>query len=372
MIFWIVAGVMIAATAMLLFWPLARKGSPEPTRADFDLTVYRDQLAEIDADEARGLIGKAEAEAARAEIGRRMLAAKKRVEKDGRVRTGPNGTRVLAVAVAFVLSAGSLAVYGYLGSPGLRGLPLAERTPQTAEGDGANASMIAQLETRLRDQPNEIEAWTMLARLYREDGLPGKAVDAYRRAYALDSGRPEILLGLAEGLVTVNDGIVVPEARGLFARVLELEPRSPVAIYYAGLALAQDGFLDRAKHVWTQLLDSSPPDAPWVPLLRRQIAEVEAAQGSAPEARQVPEEGEASDREAFIRSMVEQLSARLESEPDDLRGWIMLARSHRVLGERDRALSALERASALAEDLPGSAPERQEIEAERKALDEIP
>ena len=372
MIFWLVAGVMIAATAMLLFWPLARKGPSEAARADFDLTVFRDQLAEVDADQARGLIGEAEAEAARAEIGRRMLAAKKRADCEAGARSRPSGTRALAIAVAFVLSAGSLAVYGFLGSPGLPGLPLAERAPQSVVGDGANAAMIAQLETRLRDQPDDLEAWIMLARFYREDGLLNKAVDAYRHARALEPERPEILLGLAEGLVAATEGAVVPEARGLFARVLELEPQSPVAIYYAGLALAQDGFLDRAKHIWTQLLESSPADAPWVPLLRRQIAEIEAAQSNAPERGEITGEDDSADQEAFIRAMVEQLSARLETEPDDLQGWIMLARSYRVLGERDLAVSALARASALAEDLPAVAPERQEIEAERQALGEAP
>ena len=371
MTFWVIAGLMLAATVAVLLWPLTRR-RPPAEGTTFDLAVYRDQLTEIEADRARGLVGEEEAAAAEAEIGRRMLATRKSAMAKASVGEPKKAVHALALVVVLVLSAGSLAVYGYLGTPELPGLPLAERSPQGGGGEGgANAPMIAQLEARLADDSRNPETWVLLARLYREEGSTQKAVDAYRRAQALAPDRPEILLGLAEGLIAINNGAVVPEARGLIARTLEIDPGSPIAIYYAGLALAQDGQLDRALHIWKQLLDSLPPDAPWSAQLRRQIAALEAARGDSSDTQDEPQEGSAEDQEAFIRSMVEQLAARLETDPNDLTGWIMLARSYRVLGEHDLAASALSRASELAENLPVSAPERQEIEAERKALEEV-
>jgi cytochrome c-type biogenesis protein CcmH len=74
------------------------------------------------------------------------------------------------------------------------------------------------------------------------------------------------------------------------------------------------------------------------------------------------------DRSAFIRSMVERLASRLEDEPDDLEGWMRLANAYTVLGERDNAVSAYEKASALLQNAPETDPRRQRIE---RALSEL-
>ena len=73
MTLWFVFALMTAAAIFAVLWPLGR--GARRRAGGSEAAVYRDQLAEIDRDVAAGLIGAAEAEAARVEISRRLLAA---------------------------------------------------------------------------------------------------------------------------------------------------------------------------------------------------------------------------------------------------------------------------------------------------------
>jgi len=193
---------------------------------------------------------------------------------------------------------------------------------------------------------------------------------------------------LGETLVAAAQGRVVREARLAFAAAIEADPGNSRARYYAGLAMAQDERLEDAIAVWQALAADSQPGSPLLALLRQQItraaaelgidppliaqpegaaprgpsaADVEAAQEMAPE-----------DRQAFIRSMVEQLATRLEEDPADPDGWLRLTRAYTVLGESDKARAALVSAEAQIAALPEAAPERagltQRLEALRRSL----
>ncbi|MBS0270154.1 MAG: c-type cytochrome biogenesis protein CcmI, partial [Proteobacteria bacterium] len=75
MVFWILVAGLAAAVTLAVTRPLMRPSTPAADARDADIAVYKDQLKEIAADEARGTLGVAEAESARAEIGRRILRA---------------------------------------------------------------------------------------------------------------------------------------------------------------------------------------------------------------------------------------------------------------------------------------------------------
>lgn len=112
MLFWIVAAALTAAVVLLIVPPLLRKpeGAAEE-RAAYDLEVYRDQLGELERDQGRGLISEAQAAAARAEIGRRMLAIADRGKgsaKDGAkgkapAARAPRSAMALAALLAVLL-----------------------------------------------------------------------------------------------------------------------------------------------------------------------------------------------------------------------------------------------------------------------------
>jgi cytochrome c-type biogenesis protein CcmH len=144
--------------------------------------------------------------------------------------------------------------------------------------------------------------------------------------------------------------------------------------------------------VWKSLAEDVPAASPWVRLLREQIARAagelgidapaisrapEGAPGAAPRGPssadvEAAQEMTPEDRMAFIRSMVEQLAARLDSQPADPDGWLRLARAYDVLGEGDKARAALASAEAVIAALPEAAPERaalvQRLETLRQSL----
>ena len=390
MIFWLLAGALTAFVAAALVVPLLKHRQAGAERAAYDQAVFRDQLRELEKDRERGLLPEAEAEAARREIERRLLqsdaeasggagASKNRTERDGWL-----AQRLALTVVILILPLAGMGLYLQFGTPGLPGLPFAERQ----DGSGEEARMlVAQLEERLADNPEDAEGWLVLARVYERTARYVDAAGAYRRIIDLGRGGAEVQASLGEVLVAAAGGTVGRDARLAFAEAISLDPRNPRARYYAGLAMTQDGRVGEALAVWRSLVADAPPDAPWRALVEQQIANAARSLEPAPPA----EEGAAAaprgpsaadveamqnlspeDRTAFIRSMVEGLAARLEEQPDDPDGWLRLARSYAVLGEAEAARGALDRAAPLIEGLPAGAPQRpallQRLESLRAAL----
>lgn len=368
-----VLAAMTAVAVAAVLWPLFRR-RPAAARSSYELGIYRDQLAEVERDLGRGLVAPEEADAARLEIERRILRAASASTADSSENPGRQGP-VLAAALLVPLV--TLGLYAALGAPGLPDQPLAARQDRQPEGPGRPEieRMVAQLEERLAGAPDDLEGWLMLARSRGVLGQAPAAVEANRRALALAPDEPRAIAGLGESLVGAAGGVVTPEARGLFARLEGLAPEDPRAGFFLGWADAQAGDYQAALGRWRALLAATPADAPWrervVEAMREAagelqldadqvLAEVPAPPASAPAGPAAPgpsqqevAQAEAmppAERQAFIRSMVDKLQARLDADGGDVEGWLRLAQSRLVLGEPDRARAAFERGLALHPD----------------------
>ena len=378
MSFWLLAGGLILVTLAVLAVPLMRGGRKETPRAEHDLAVYRDQLSEVERDRDRGLLTPDEAEAARHEVERRLLAAA--ADRPEATSSHARGRSVTLAVLAVVVCGGSLGIYALLGAPGVPSLPHAARQAPN-DGAPAMAQAVEQLAARLAEAPEDPRGWNLLGRSYAQLGRYREATNAFRQAilHGDDSATAQVNLG--EMLVAAQNGVVGPESRQAFAAALQRDPAEPRARYYAGLAYAQDGLLTQALTVWQDLLRDSPPEAPWRDLLRQQIAALQTELGQSPAPTGPgPDQSDVAaaaamskaEREAFIQSMVDGLAARLEQTPDDLDGWLRLTRAYTVLGQRDQAEAALARATDLAQDLPANAPAHGAIAAARDQLDSMP
>lgn len=378
----IVTTIVVAALLMAL---LRRPGAAGAARRDYDLAVYKDQLAELANDLERGQIGEAEAKAARAEIERRILGlAEAEPAPQGKARGRGAAGWLSAAAIGLGIPALSFGLYLHLGTPDYPNVPHAGRdlaaeqdTRQRREQAGDMAELAAKLAARLEAEPGNVKGWLLLGRTYLTLERESDAVAALRKAAALAPEDPDVAVELAEVLVFADKHRVGQEARELFRRALSADARRPRPRYYLALGLAQDGKLKEALQGWVDLLAVSPPDAPWratvdasisraaqdlkidpadiKPTLAAKLlgpgkpaaAAPAAPAPSAPPAASSPgptrEDMEAAqgmsadDRMAMIRSMVERLAERLKREPDDLAGWQRLARAYRVLGEADKA-----------------------------------
>lgn len=362
--FWIAAAAITLATLALLLRPLFRHPPPPDAEASHDVTVYRDQFAEIERDLAAGLLTDKEADAARAETGRRLLAADRRAERSAARRGGARALPT-AVAIALLLPLGATGVYFALGAPGAPDLPLAERRDDpgmaAAEARARTERLVAALAERQRQTPDDVRGWILLARSLTALERYQEAAGAYGQAAEL-TGRADLLAAQGEALIAAADGQVTPGARARFEAALAKDPAEARARYYLALAESQDGRRQAAFDGWAALLRDAPPDAPYIATLHARLRalgpELDIDVAPLLAAKPIPSEsdrdtdaetsGEA--RKAMIERMVAGLAARLEEAPDNLEGWLMLGRSYAVLGRPDEARRAFTRALDLDPD----------------------
>jgi cytochrome c-type biogenesis protein CcmH len=355
MTLWIIFAVMTAAAVFAVLWPLGRK--PEVNVGGNDRLVYQDQLREVDRDRAAGLIGEAEAESARIEISRRLLAA---ADAESAIPQKPGSAKIArrrrAAGVAVVVvPLVALGFYLKLGSPNIPGQSALARANE-AEADRSIASLISQVENHLERNPNDGAGWEVIAPVYLRLGRFADAVLARKKALALNGDTPVRESDLGEALVAEADGIVTDEAKLAFQRAVAGDAHNAKAGYFLGLADEQDGDRDAAAKKWQALLDDAPANATWKDLVRADLARVtgEPPAPGSPSAADIAaaENMPEGQRAEMIRGMVKRLSDRLRADGRDLDGWMRLVRAYAVLGDRDKAKSAADDARRALSDQP--------------------
>lgn len=348
MVLWIGFAVMAAAVVWAVTRPLLTPASGAPTAAnENELAVYRDQLAEIEAERAQGLLAGPEAEAARAEVARRLIRS---AEQDNPLDAngGAKGSlaRRAALLVAAALPVTALAVYLFVGSPALPGRPYAARLNAPLEQATA-ADLIAKVEAHLRQNPNDGRGWDVLAPVYLRMGDFQQAADAFARAMRLLGESPKRLAGFARATILAANGVVGEPARQAYAKLLALDPKAVEAHVWLAIAKEQDGDLAGAAAEYQALIDAGGSQEPWRSLLDQRLKGVLAKlNGSAAAAPAAPD-AEAfkamtpEARRQFIDQMVAGLAERLKKDAKDLDGWMRLVRAYSVLGKKSEASTAL-------------------------------
>jgi len=362
MILWLVFALMTAAAIFAVIWPLSRSA---PKRGGSDIAVYRDQLDEIARDRAAGLIGEAEAEAAKVEVSRRLIAAADAAEAEKGTSAGSPlwRRRLTAIAGLVLVPVGATALYLMLGSPQMPGEPLEARL-RAIHDDHSIAGLVAQVEAHLARNPNDARGYAVLAPVYLQLGRFEDAVNARRKVLALSGESADRQADLGEALMAAANGIVTAEAKSAFERALALDAKDFKARFFVGMAAEQDGDTAKAAAIWRAMLNDAPPDAPWIATVRQALGEIGATVppvAAAPPAAAAPGPSAADmaaasqmseqDRSAMIRGMVARLADRLKQNGDDIAGWQRLLRAYMVLNERDKAYAAAADARrALASD----------------------
>lgn len=353
MLFWFVAALLTFGASLAVLLPLSRRAAETDSPARADIEVYRDQLDEIDRDKTRGLIGDADAEQARAEIGRRILRLADEATTGAATPRTSKFVATLAVAAVPLVSWG---LYSALGSPDMPSQPLQARLDKSP-ADSSVGELVARAERHLAANPSDGKGWEVLAPIYLRLGRPAESVNAYRNAIRLLGSDAVREAGLGEAIAVSQGGVVSEEARLAFERALVLEPAMPKASFYLALGMAQSGKTEAATAAWSAMLAGLPADSPWRVAVEQAIAEAKPEgtvdAGAGPTTDQVAD-AEAmapADRQAMIETMVAGLDEKLRANPADREGWMRLVRSYVVLGRADAARDALNRGvSALGKD----------------------
>ena len=366
MILWIVYAVVVAAVIAVLVRPMLSENDDAATPEEADLAVYRDQLAEIDAELDRGQIDEVEAENARSELARRLIRSSEEADTAAATRgttsLGGFSATGMAYATAICVPLLSLAIYLSLGSPSMPGLPQSARLQSSPEGATIN-ELVAKVEAQLRDTPEDGRGWDAIAPVYLRLQRFDDAARAFAQAIRLQGETTRRLRGFAEASVMANNGIIIEPARKAYARVLKLEPKNFEARFWLAMADEQEGKLDEAEQGYRSVLADAPEEAPWKHVVEARLKQLASQRGGtsqAPSAK--PEEGSppapgptkddvaaaealsTQERQEFINSMVERLATKLEANPADFEGWMRLVRAYSVLGRKEDAHRALAQA----------------------------
>lgn len=278
-------------------------------------------------------------------------------------QTSPHSILILSI-VGGICLAGAAAIYWFvLGSPSMPAQPLSARIAELSQ---TSAIAQTQLETRQKAfaaarekttaQPENIGGWLELALAAAELGRTDAELNALRTAINLSGGDISIKSMLAEALARSADNQVIPEARQLVTEILQVNPEEPRALFLSGLAAMEDGAYQEALATWGVLVEISPPQAPWLEMVRDNMRDAAKRAGIAEEslpalsAETLSQAAELSEEERsqMIEGMVEQLRQRLQDAPDDLIGWQRLVRAYDVLDRPEDALEALFTAANLA------------------------
>ncbi len=355
MIFWTVVAGAAILVILLVLRPLFRGASEAQVEHTPEVDIYKDQLAEVEQDIARGIISKRDAESAKTEIARRLLAA---AETEGTTETKSTSPGAIAAGVIGLGALGvSLAAYSYTGSPHLPDLPQAERAAQ-AEANPDLANLVGQVEKQLEKTPNDLRGWSVLGPAYMRLRRFGDAAHAFRRAVALSPKDAELQTSLGEAITMSEAGLVSAEAHAAFDAALGINPNHAKARFYLAIAAYQDGRKQEAITRWKELLADAPANAPWRQTVLSHIQRAEAAEGNPAAdttARQpaLDKETVASveklsegEQQEMIKGMVNRLAERLAEDGNDLEGWLRLMRARSVLGQKDQAVKALADARA--------------------------
>ena len=383
---WLLIGLMALVAVAALLWPLLKTQGSSQGRAAYNLAVFQDQLKDVDRDISRGVLTPAEADAARLEIQRRILAADRAPAENP--TTDSRARRIVTAAlVAIVVPALAGGIYMQVGGARLTAPGTLTAADETQSANGANQDeinkMVVQLAAKVADNPTDAEGVTLLARTYRQLGRFKDAAGAYKQLLDLKPDA-DTYSSYGEVLVAAADGPVSKEAHDSFVKALSLDRSEPRARFYLGLEQAEKNQPKNAIAIWRDLTASAPADAPWLGMVREQMAGVAQAAGIPPmtvEAKNpldfVPTEeialarmqaaappkadpapapavsgsalqGRMSPEQInMIEGMVSGLAARLETSPEDYNGWMMLGRSYTVLKNSEGAMKAYDKAIAL-------------------------
>ena len=259
--FWILAALMTGVALAFVLVPLLRsRSSSAPSTGEAALAALRGQRSEIEADVEAGLLPADAREEALRELVARAERELPREASGAPARKTPASGRPILVAgaIALLLPATAVALYLLLGTP--RGLdPVAARPEQPPFSDQQIVNMVETLAKKVRERPDDVQGWSLLARSMNALGRYPEAVDAYEHLAKLAPGNAEILADYADALAMKQGRNLTGRPYEIVKQALKIDPSQKKALALAGTAALNEGdFAGSIRH-WQLLGAQLPP-----------------------------------------------------------------------------------------------------------------
>lgn len=264
--------VLIALAFVLPALLRTRAGASRAARRDVNIAVYRDQMREMDADRLSGLLSDAQYQTAKLELEARL--ADDALRPDDAPESVQVNSRKLGYTLAAVLPAAAFGLYFWLGNPASL-ISIAQAQSDTAQSASAQPAaigggeehdimkMIQQVEAKTKTNPNDGEAWAILAKTYAAVGHWEEALHAYEKAIKLQPKKPSVMSGYAEALAISNNRVLEGKPIELVLQALELDPDDMKGLELAAVAAFQDQGYAKAAYYMKRLYKLLPPESPY-------------------------------------------------------------------------------------------------------------
>lgn len=284
MLFWVIAACLIVAALLFVVPPLLKRTVAAPT-VDHDhlnVSVYRDQLTELEKDLANGVISQEQHDRSRLEIERRMLSDVKPSDEGSKPAPLTAASRVSAIGIAVLLPVATLLIYRTIGTPIAMDEKAVEQVAaQEAESAHADtgkqvANMIAELQARLEQEPDNLEGWLMLARSYRFLKRHGEAAAAFEKALPVMEGNAQLLADYADTLAMSTNGDLSGRPIQLIDRALQADPTNVQALWLKGTHQYESQDYAGALQTWRRLQHIVPPGSEESQIMANNISEIES------------------------------------------------------------------------------------------------
>ena len=270
--FWTVGVVIAAAALLLLLRPLLFTGSGQAlSRRDVNVSIYRDQLRELESDLAAGKLAQADYERARGELEARLLEDVA-VPEASPARRGARGAAIALVAGVPVLA---VIVYAVIGSPAALS-PQAD--PHAAVSAEQIEAMVERLAAKMRENPEDPDGWKLLGRSYSVLGRFADAADAYAKAAVRAPRDAQLLADFADALAMARGQSLEGEPEKLVHRALEIDPNNMKALALAGTIEFNRRQFAAAAGYWKRMLPQTEPGSEDARIIQSNINE--ALQGT--------------------------------------------------------------------------------------------
>jgi len=311
-VFWLIAAILVAIALAFVLPPLLQTslqtspgGDDERSRKEANVDIYRDQLSELEADVANGIVSREQYKQDRDEIERRLLedvsgadATNQGREKKSTAAVGGRGP-VYAIALGIPLIA--IVLYLRVGNPaalsaqsGLSarsGSPASVSQSQAPFAGGSQPpgqmtqpaieANVAKLAARLEKNPGDVQGWIMLGRSYVNLEKYSEASNAYAKATALKPDDADLLGDYAFAMGMANGQRLQGQPVELINKALKLDPENPKALELAGSAAFEVKNYSQAINYWQKLMQKTPPDSELAQALSQRINEAKSLAGTA-------------------------------------------------------------------------------------------
>lgn len=261
-VFAIIATLLIVVVSAFVLPPLwlgLRAPAKPADRKEINLSIFRDQLAELEREKGEGTLSESDFDQARRELQRRLLEEVEPADASGAAQAAYGPSRKTAIAILMLLPPLALVGYSLLGDPKAldpTAAPAAEQAQVTPEQIN---TMVAQLAAKMQANPDDMQGWLMLARSYKALGRFEEAVQAYGKAEKVVNETPDLLASYAEAVAMAGGKGLLGKPQQLVEKALKIDPNHGHSLFLGGAAAMEAGDNQKGIAYWEKLLPQVEP-----------------------------------------------------------------------------------------------------------------